>query len=288
MYPRSFEYIAATSLDEALTALADNPGAKVMTGGMSLIPLMKLRLFSPSVVVDIGRVSGLDAIEDSGDRLTIGALVRHAATASSEAVQAGAAALAQAAALTGDVQVRNRGTTCGALAHADIAADQTAAVLALGATMVARSSSAERTIAAADFFVDTLTSALQPDEILIEVRVPKTGAGSGSAYGKLGRRGGQSDYAVAGAAAMVTMDGGTVSAAQVALTGVGTKPTLAAGVTEALVGTDGSTEAVAAAAARAPEGVTVLEDLYGSEEYKAHLAQVYAARAINAAIAAAR
>ncbi len=287
MYPRSFEYVAAASLDEALSALADNPGAKVMTGGMSLIPLMKLRLFSPSLVVDIGRVPGLDAIDDSGDQLAIGALVRHAATASSDAVKSGAAALAQAAALTGDVQVRNRGTTCGAIAHADIAADQTAAVLALGATMVAKSTSGEREIAAADFFVDTLTSALEPDEILVEVRVPKTGAGSGSAYGKLGRRGGQSDYAVAGAAAVVTMDGGNVAAASVALTGVGTKPTLAAGVAEALVGTDGSAEAVAGAAGRATEGVTVLEDLYGSEEYKSHLAQVYAARAINAAIAAA-
>jgi len=287
MYPRSFEYVAATSLDEALSALADNPGAKVMSGGMSLIPLMKLRLFSPSLVVDIGRVPGLDAIDDSGDHLTIGALVRHAATASSDAVKSGAAALAQAAALTGDVQVRNRGTTCGAIAHADIAADQTAAVLALGATMVAQSSSGERTIAAADFFVDTLTSALAPDEILVEVRVPKTGAGSASAYGKLGRRGGQSDYAIAGAAAVVRMDGGNVVAASVALTGVGTKPTLAHGVAEALVGTDGSSGAVAEAARRATEGVTVLEDLYGSEEYKSHLAQVYAARVVDAAIAAA-
>lgn len=287
MYPRSFEYLAASSLDEALAALADNPGAKVMTGGMSLIPLMKLRLFSPSLVVDIGRVPGLDGIEDAGEYLSIGALVRHATTASSDAVRSGAAALAQAAALTGDVQVRNRGTTCGALAHADIAADQTAAALALGATMVARSSSGERTIAAGDFFVDTLTSALQPDEILVEVRVPKAGAGTGSAYGKLGRRGGQSDYAVAGAAAVVTMEGGSVAAARVALTGVGTKPTLAAGVAEALVGTDGSSGAVAEASARAAEGVTVLEDLYGSEEYKAHLAQVFTARAVTAAIAAA-
>jgi carbon-monoxide dehydrogenase medium subunit len=258
MYPSSFEYIAATSLDEALAALADNPGSKVMSGGMSLIPLMKLRLFSPSVVVDIGRVPGLDAITDSGDHLAIGALVRHAATASSDAVKSGAAALAQAA-----------------------------AVLALGATMVARSASGERTIPAADFFVDTLTSALQPDEILVEVRVPKTGSGTGSAYGKLGRRGGQSDYAVAGAAAVVTMDGDNVAAASVALTGVGTKPTLATGVAEALVGTDGSAAAVAEASGRAVEGVTVLEDLYGSEEYKSHLAQLFAARAINAAIAAA-
>lgn len=287
MYPRSFEYIAPTSLDDALDALAANPGAKVMSGGMSLIPLMKLRLFSPGLVVDIGRLSGLDAISDGGDHLAIGALVRHAATAADASVASEAAALAQAAALTGDVQVRNRGTTCGALAHADIAADQPAAALALGATMVAQSTSGQREISADDFFVDTLTSALQPDEILVEVRVPKTGAGSGSAYDKLGRRGGQSDYAVAGAAAVVTLSGGSVTAARVALTGVGTKPTVATGVGAALVGTDGSAEAVKAAADHAVEGVTVLEDLYGSEEYKAHLARVYAARALTAALAAA-
>lgn len=287
MYPRNFEYLAPTSLDEALSALADNPDAKVMTGGMSLIPLMKLRLFSPSLVVDIGRVPGLDAITESNGDLVIGALVRHAATASSAAVRDGAAALSQAAGLTGDVQVRNRGTTCGALAHADVAADQPAAALALGATMVAKSSGSQREIAAEDFFVDALTSALEPNEILVEVRIPKTGAGAGSAYDKLGRRGGQSDYAVAGAAAVVTMDGGNVAAARVALTGVGTRPSLAAGVAEAIIGTDGSADAVKAAAVRAAEGVTVLEDLYGSVEYKTHLAAVYAARALNAAIAAA-
>ena len=287
MYPRSFEYVAPSSLDEALAALNDNPGAKVMTGGMSLIPLMKLRLFSPPLVVDLGRVAGLDAISQNNGHISIGALVRHAATASSDAVASGAAALAQAAALTGDPQVRNRGTTCGAIAHADIAADQPAAALALGATMIAKSVSGEREIAAADFFVDTLTSALEPNEILVEVRIPTAGAGTGSAYDKLGRRGGRSDYAVAGAAAVVTMDGGSVSAARVALTGVGTKPSLASATADALIGTDGSEDAVKAAAQHAAEGVTVLEDLYGSTEYKTHLAQVYAARAIQAAIAAA-
>jgi len=287
MYPRSFEYVAPTSLDDALRALADNPGAKVMTGGMSLIPLMKLRLFSPPLVVDLGKIAGLDTIEDEGDSISIGALVRHAATASSATVKSGAAALARAASLTGDVQVRNRGTTCGSLAHADVAADQPAAVLALGATMVAKSASGEREIAADEFFVDALTSALQPDEVLVAVKVPKATGRSGSAYDKLGRRGGQSDYAVAGAAAYVSMDNGTVAAARVALTGVGTKPTLAAGVAEALVGSDGSAAAVKAATAHAAEGVTVLEDLYGSVEYKSHLAQVYAARAVTAAIAAA-
>jgi carbon-monoxide dehydrogenase medium subunit len=148
--------------------------------------------------------------------------------------------------------------------------------------MVARSTRGPREIAAADFFVDTLTTALRPDEILTHVKVPK---GGGSAYDKLGRRGGHSDYAVAGAAAWVAKSNGSVGDARVALTGIGTKPTLAEGVAEAIIGTDGSDDAIAAAAARAGEGVIVLEDLYGSEEYKAHLARVYTARALKAALA---
>jgi len=283
MYPRKFDYVAPSSLDEALSALGDD--SKVMAGGMSLLPLMKMRLFSPDVVVDIGGIPGLDAISDNGDHLSIGALVRHATTASNGAVSSGATALSTAAALTGDVQVRNRGTTCGSLAHADVAADQPAAVIALGATMVARSASGTREIAASDFFVDSLTSALNPDEILVEVKVPKSGAGEGSAYDKLGRRGGHSDYAVAGAAAWVRKSNGAIEAARVAVTGVGTKPSLVAAVGEALVGTDGSDGAIKAAAAKATEGITVLEDLYGTEEYKSHLATIYAARAIKQALA---
>ncbi len=280
MFPRSFEYVAPADLAEAAEALASAEFAKVMSGGMSLIPMMKLRLLSPDLVVDIGRIPGLDQIEDRGDAIAIGALVRHAQTAASDAVPA---ALRTAAAWTGDAQVRNRGTTVGSVAHADIAADQPAAVLALGATMVARSASGTREIAAADFFVDALTTALEPGEILAEIRIPK--AGGGSAYEKLGRRGGHTDYAVAGAAAWVQRSNGSISDCRVALTGVGTKPTLAEGVAEALIGTDGSPAAVEAAAARATEGVTLLEDLYGSEEYKAHLAQVMTARALTQAIA---
>jgi carbon-monoxide dehydrogenase medium subunit len=192
--------------------------------------------------------------------------------------------LRTAASWTGDVQVRNRGTTCGAAAHADIAADQTSALLALGSTMVAVGPGGTRQIAADEFFVDVLTSALQPDEILTEVRVPKRGGHS--AYEKLGRRGGHTDYAVAGASAWVTKNG-SVTDARVALTGVGTKPALARGVMEAIVGTDGSEAAIAAAAERAVEGVTVLEDLYGSVDYKTHLAKVMVRRALTHAISGA-
>jgi carbon-monoxide dehydrogenase medium subunit len=151
--------------------------------------------------------------------------------------------------------------------------------------MVAQSVSGTREIPASEFFVDALTSALNPDEILTSIRLPKAGLGEGSAYDKLGRRGGHSDYAVAGAAAWVKKSNGSIEAARVALTGVGTRPTLASSVADALVGTDGSEAAVAAAAEHALEGVTVLEDLYGSEEYKTHLAKVYVARAVNQALA---
>jgi len=284
MYPRAFDYVAPSSLDEAFGALGDD--AKVMAGGMSLIPLMKMRLFSPGLVVDIGRIPGLDRVDDQGDHIEIGALVRHATTSSHDLVLANAAALATAASLTGDVQVRNQGTTCGALAHADVAADQPAAAIACGAVMIAQSSAGSREIPAAEFFVDSLTSALNPDEILTAIRIPKTGVGEGSAYDKLGRRGGHSDYAVASAAAWVKLANGSIEDARVGVTGVGTRPQLAESVGAALIGTDGSEEAIKTAAEKATDDVTLLEDLYGSEEYKAHLAKVYVARAIRQALAA--
>ncbi|MBK5268956.1 MAG: FAD binding domain-containing protein [Acidimicrobiia bacterium] len=283
MYPRQFEYVAAGSIEEAVGVLAANPGAKVMSGGMSLIPMMKLRLLSPETVVDIGRVSGLDAIEDKGDYISIGALVRHVAVATSAVIGEHAKALQQAASWTGDPQVRNRGTLCGALAHADLAADTPAAALALGMTMVAQGPNGTREIAAADFFVDSLMSALSPDEILVEARIPKRGGGS--AYDKLGRRGGHSDYAVAGVASWVAMSDGVVTDCAIGITGVGTKPTLAVGAMEALRGQ--GPDGIAAAADRALEGITVLEDLYGSEAYKAHLAKVYTRRSLEQAVAAA-
>jgi carbon-monoxide dehydrogenase medium subunit len=247
---------------------------------------MKMRLFSPGTVVDISRIGGLDEVKDAGDHIEIGALVRHATTASHDMIAAHAAALAHAASLTGDVQVRNRGTTCGALAHADVAADQPAGAIDCGAGMIAQSAAGKREIPAADFFVDSLTSALNPDEILTSIRIPKAGAGEASAYDKLGRRGGHSEYAVAGVAAWVKKSNGSIEDARVAVTGVGTKPTLAVGVGEALIGTDGSEDAIKAAAEKAVDEITVLEDLYGSEEYKTHLAKVYVARAVRQAIAA--
>lgn len=286
MFPRKFEYVAPASLDEALSALASTPGAKVMSGGQSLIPMMKLRLFSPGTVIDIGRIDGLADIVEKDDHISIGALVRHNQTASDPTVAAHAKALSQAAGWTGDHQVRNRGTTCGAMAHADVAADQPAAAIALGATMMARSSSGQREIAASDFFVDALTSALSEDEILVELRVPKASNGSRSAYDKLGRRGGHTDYAVAGIAAWVNVgDDGSVTDARIGVTGVGTRPTLAEAAAASLIGTDGGEESIRAAAGLVTDGITVIEDLYGSVEYKTHLAQVFTERALQQALA---
>jgi len=278
MYPAKFDYVAPSSLDEALTALSQSENAKVLSGGMSLIPLMKTRFVRPTTVIDISRVPGLDAITDEGDHIAIGALVRHAETASSELVGENAAALAQAAGATADVQVRNQGTTCGSIAHADLAADQPAAALALGATMVAASVRGEREIAAADFFVDTFTSALEADEILVRIKVPKGGR---SAYAKLGRRGGDSDYPIAGAAVWVDASNGTVTDARVAVTGISSKPYLASASAEAVVGSNGSADAIASAASHATDGAVVLEDLYASVEYRTHLASVYVKRALE-------
>ena len=282
MYPPNFDYVAPASLDEALSALAGADNAKVLSGGMSLIPLMKMRLVRPTTVVDISRIPGLDAITDEGGHIMIGAMVRHAQTAADPIVNEHATALAQAAAATADVQVRNQGTTCGSIAHADLAADQPAAILALGATMVAASVRGTREIAAADFFVDTLTSALEDDEILTGIKVPKGGK---SVYRKLGRRGGDSDYPIAAAAAWVDSSNGTISDARIAVTGVSSKPYLAAASAQTVVGTSGSADAIAAAASHATEGVVVLEDLYGTVDYRTHLASVYVQRALEDVLA---
>lgn len=278
MYPPNFDYVAPKTLDEALSVLAGADNAKILSGGMSLVPLMKMRLVRPTIVVDISRIPGLDEISDEGDDISIGAMVRHAQTAVSPLVTEHATALSQAAGATADIQVRNQGTTCGSIAHADVAADQPAAALALGATMVAASTRGVREIAAADFFVDTLTSALEADEILIRVKIPKGGK---SAYRKLGRRGGDSDYPIAAAAVWVDAPDGSVTDARIAVTGVSSKPYLAVGAAAALVGTDGSEDAISAAASHATDDVLVLEDLYATVDYRTHLAGLYVQRALE-------
>ncbi len=278
MYPPKFDYLSPTTLDEALSALSGAENAKILSGGMSLIPLMKLRLVRPATVIDISRIPGLDSIEDRGSHIEIGAMVRTSDTAGNALVREHATALAEAAGSTADLQVRNQGTTCGSIAHADLAADQPAAVLALGATMVAESTRGTREIAAADFFVDTLTSALEPDEILTRIKIPKGGR---SVYRKLGRRGGDSDYPIAAAAVWVDTTVGDISEARIALTGVSSKPYLALDAAASVIGTDGSAKAIAAAASHATDGVVVLEDLYGTVDYRKQLAETYVRRALE-------
>ena len=282
MYPRDFEYAAPASVAEAVELLAANPGtARVLAGGASLIPMLKLRLASPELLVDIGRIPGLDAVEERDGHVVIGPMVTHATAARHPLLAQHATALAEAAAMVGDVQVRNQGTLAGSLAHADSVADEPGPALALAATIVARSVRGDREIPAAEFFVGPLTSALVDDEMVVEVRVPKAGPGEASAYDKLGRRGMRSDYPVAGAAAWVRREGGEVVGARIAVTGAGTKATLVAGAGSRLV----AGQSAAAAAEGAATELTVLADLYGAADYKAHLVGVYVQRAVEAALA---
>ena len=287
MYPRAFDYMAASSLDQASQALSETPGAKLLSGGMSLLPMMKLRILSPSMVVDLGKVPGLDEVGVEEDSLVIGALVRHRRIAADDAIAQHAHALRQAAAGLGDTQVRNRGTLCGSLAHADPVADEPAAVLALGGILEARSLRGIRRIPAEEFFIDAFTANLSGDEIVQAVRIPLSGRGEGSSYQKLGRQGSHS-YPVVASAAWLRIEEGLVTQARVALTGLSTRPILALGVAETLLGTDASSSAIGAAVQKSTDGIVVLEDQYGSIAYKRHIAELLTTRALHEAARLAR
>lgn len=268
MYPRPFEYKRVSTVQEAIDTLKDNPDAKILSGGHSLLPAMKLRLAAPEMLVDIGRIDELKHVSLNGGA-TIGAGVTYNAFLNNDAMKP-YTALYDAVASVGDVQVRNRGTIGGAAAHADPAADVPAALLVLGATLVAHGPNGEREIAADDFFVDILTTALEPDEVLTQIRLPAA-AGS-SAYEKFAHP--ASGYAVCGVAACV--DGNDV---KVAITGATYKATRLTGVEDALK--NGTIDA--AAIDRAVEQVGDQDwagDHFASSEYRAHLAKVYAKRAL--------
>lgn len=280
MFPSNFDYHRPGSLDEAIGLLRDLKDAKLLAGGHSLIPAMKLRAAQPTAVVDIGRLPGLAGIGDSGDSLRIGALTTHAAVADSETARAGCPLLAEAAAAIGDIQVRNRGTLGGSLAHADPGADYPAAMLALGAEITVIGPGGERTLAAADFFVDLFTTALAETEVITSVRVPKA---AGGAY--LKHRHPASSYAVVGAAARVELDGGgQVSACALGIGGVVGKAVLAEEAAAALVGGPADPERIAAAAGKVAASLgDPLGDLYASGEFRCHLAGVYGKRALTLA-----
>jgi carbon-monoxide dehydrogenase medium subunit len=284
MYPAEFDYQAPTTVAEAVALLQQNEDAKVLAGGHSLLPMLKLRLSQPSLLVDIGRIAALKGITEAGGGLRLGAMTTQQEIQDSPLVKKICPLLAETASHVGDPQVRNRGTIGGTLAHGDPAADQTAAFLALGGTVTTMGPNGERTIAADDMFLDMMTTALEPDEVLISVSVPGQPARTGSAYEKFANA--ASGYAIVGVAAIVTLDEqGACSGARVAVTGAGSKATRALGVENALVGKRLDDAAIAAAAAHAAEGLSLMSDLHASEEYRAHLATVYTRRAVTRAAA---
>ena len=287
MYPAQFEYHTPGTLKEAMDLLARHKDdAKLLAGGHSLIPAMKLRLAQPKHLVDLRKVPGLGGIKEDGATLVIGAMATHHAIESSAVVKAKCPVLAAVAGQIGDPMVRNLGTIGGSLAHADPAADYPAAIIALGADMVAEGPRGRRTIKADDFFKGLLTTALGADEVLVEIRVPACSPQVGCNYQKFPHP--ASRFAVVGVAAVLTMEGGKVSKAGVAVTGAGTRAVRAKGVEAALAGKALDAAAIQAAADKAADGVDVQADLQGSVEYKRHLCKVMARRAIEAAVAAAR
>lgn len=287
MYPASFEYHRPGTVEEAVQLLATHKDdAKLLAGGHSLIPLMKLRLSSPKHVVDLRRVTGLSGIREEGGAVVIGALTRHYAIESSAVLKQKCPILVEAGALIGDPQVRNVGTIGGSVAHADPAADWPAVVLALGAELKAVGPKGARTIKADDFFKDLLTTALAPDEVLTEIRIPLPPAGAGTAYVKHPHP--ASRFAVVGVAAVVAVSGGKCERASVAVTGVGPKATRAKGVEAALAGKALDAQAIGAAAEKAADGISFSADLQGSVEYKQHLTRVYTRRALEAAASRAK
>ncbi len=272
MIPVAFDYKRASSADEAISLLAEyGDEAKLLAGGHSLLPLMKLRLAAPSVLIDVGRLTDLSYVRDAGDHVAIGALTRHRDVEISDLLRAQQPLLAAAAAEVGDNQVRHRGTIGGSVAHADPASDLPATLLALDATFVAKGPNGERAIPAAQFFTGFLESALQPDELLTEIRVPKS-PGSGFGFQKFNRR--AQDWAIVGCA--VTR---SASGTGIALVNMGSTPLRATAVEQALAGG----ASIADAAQLADQGTEPSADLNASAEYRRHLARVLVRRALEAA-----
>jgi aerobic carbon-monoxide dehydrogenase medium subunit len=283
MIPAQFDYKAPATIDEAVALLAsDLDGAKVLAGGHSLIPAMKLRLAQPQLLVDIARIKSLAYIREEGDQILIGATTTHYQLESSELLQRICPLLPACARSIGDVQVRNKGTIGGSLAHSDPAGDWPAAILALDGALVLVGPNGERTVKAEDFFVDLLTTALQPGEILREVRIKKPSGKFGQAYQKVPHP--ASGFAVVGIAVHLVLDGnGACQSAGIGVTGVGVKAYRAKAVESALTGTTLDDNALASAVTHVCDGIDPNADLYASGEYRCHLAQVHTRRAVQAA-----
>lgn len=278
MIPAAFDYELAESVEQALDLLSTREDAKLLAGGHSLLPLMRFRLARPATLVDLGGVPGLDGIADGGDHVAVGALVRHHVLEHDPLVREHCPLLAHAASLVGDRQVRHRGTIGGSLAHADPAGDLPAVALTLDASIVARGPGGERVLPAAEFFQGFYETALAPDELIVEVRVPKTG-GAGWSYVKFRRR--ALDWATVGVAAVVRANG-SVEEARVGLVNMGQQPLRAAAVEQALAGADRG--ALAAAAEHADEGTDPPSDTWATADFRRHLARVLTARALEEAL----
>jgi carbon-monoxide dehydrogenase medium subunit len=282
MIPAAFEYAAPTSLQEAISLLQQHgDDAKILAGGHSLLPLMKLRLAAPALLVDLARIPDLNYIRDNGDHVAIGAMTPYVELEKSDLLRGKIPLIPETASMVGDAQVRNRGTLGGAVAHADPAGDMPTVVTALNGTIVARGPSGERTIAAADFFQDIFTSALGPDEIVTEIRVPVQ-EGAAQNYQKFRRR--AIDWAIVGAAVSVVRSNGSIGSAEVVLTNVGPHPMRVTAVSDALRGQPANAESVRAAAELADRDLNPSGDLNASPEYKKHLARVMTRRALEAAL----
>jgi aerobic carbon-monoxide dehydrogenase medium subunit len=280
--PAQFDYVRPSSVGDAVTALAGGgDDAKVIAGGQSLLPLLRLRLAYPSLLVDVGGVDELVGISDAGSHLLIGARTTHYQVVHDPLIGQHCGLLAQAAGTVADPAVRHRGTLGGSLAHADPAGDLPAVVLALGATLIAQGPAGEREIPADEFFVDYLTTSLGPAEILTGVRVPKLGSDWGYRYEKFHRT--AQAWAIVGVAALVRRSDGHVAEARVGLTNMGSVPIRAAAVEAAAAGAQASSEALQAAAAGAAEGTQPPADLHGQPDYRRHLARVLTGRALEAA-----
>ena len=284
MIPAKFDYVRPGSLDDAVRALADGgDDAKIIAGGQSLLPLLRLRLAFPELLVDVGGLGELQGVTDVGDALLIGARTTHYQLIHDPLVAEHCGLLAQAASTVADPAIRHRGTLGGALVHADAAGDLPAVALALDATLIARGPGGEREILIADFFVDYLTTTLRPDEILTGIRVPKLG-GWGFRYEKFHRT--AQSWATVGVAALVRRSNGSVAEARIGLTNMGTTPVRASAAEAAAAGGQASREALRAAAARADVGTNPPDDLHGAPDYRRHLARVLTGRALAAAAGA--
>ena len=283
MIPGAFEYFAPRSLNDAVRLLAEHrDDVKILSGGQSLLPLMKMRLSKPGYVVDIGRIPGLDAISEDGSHLIIGAMVTHEQIEYSDLLISKCPLLPQTATTIADVQVRNRGTIGGSIAHADPAGDWPAAVVALDAEIRVFGPSGERWVKCDDFFLGLLMSVLEPDEIVTGIKVPMTGSDK-TAYQKAAPR--SSGFAVTGVAVRLAVDpSGTCARASIGITGVGDKAYRPERTEQMLVGKKLDQKSIEDAAAESTRNIEVIEDINGSAEYRAHLTQIYVARAIQEAL----